>query len=195
MLNDKLISVEKALLTRNSDSNDGYKHQIIGHTSSDCTPEIPLFRKSGSAGLEPNPTNKPTLANRNKNADLESSSSTTNSAKKHNDTAHSRRVFSTENFPGHPHFFPKLRVVLECGRSCESGLSNENPSCFFAPISQPSNTGLVGENSNVPAPGKSSRNNCKNWRGVAAQKMVSLVRSLDSVSAIIQSPLVAQTNE
>ncbi|OXA57014.1 N-acetylated-alpha-linked acidic dipeptidase 2 [Folsomia candida] len=192
ILNDKLISVEKACLTRNSDVNDGYKHQIIGHASSNMAPEIPLYVKTVTDVESKLQQQKSHMVDKsNTTVAVHPAPARTTTSGKNN--FHSRRVFSTEHFPSVPRFFPKVRAVLECGRNCDAGL-NSGDACtdsyLFATSSQPG-VSLAGESNNSTAISKSS-SSCLDWSSVAAQRISSLVRSLDSVSSIIQSPLVTQ---
>lgn len=208
--------MEKALLTRNADANDGYKHQIIGHSSSDMGLGVIQLEKTTPSSLSreravSKPQDVSHLVNKSvvvglghNKASLKNMITVTGaSSPTRNKNFHSRRVFSTEHFfAGDPHFFPKVRAVLDCGRSCEAGLNIGDVctnSYLFATISQPSQSLSRGSNNNNSSNGlqsaKSVGSSCDDWRNVATQRISSLVRSLESVSAIIQSPLIFQAHE
>jgi len=237
IMNDKLISVEKALLMKNSDSNDGYKHQIIGYTRSNMVPYLP--NKSSLLPVHPISLNQ--TASRPLNGSSSGNSSSKKQVNQDKTSPHSHTysspASSTESLSSFPVVFSKLRVVLDCGRSCDAGL-NQGDVCtdFYllsttssspegwtsesnrTNISSSSSSSSVGggggsRNSSRRSAGDKSKSpsgdprgslshntttasqNCGEWRSVASQRISSLVRSLDSVSAIIQSPLVAQPHE
>lgn len=207
ILNDKMINIEKAMLTRNADS-DGYKHQIIGFARSTTVPEIPtvLVGSSKKSPEEEITSLVNTSNSKSNNTTRPSGNSNLTNLKK--SPVSTRLLLSSEeqqkHLPNFPHVFPKLRVAFDCGRSCEAGLNHGDVCTDFYLFSTTATTattttmsqgisssGLLGESNN----NGSSSSSCGDWRAVAAQRITSLVRSLDSISAIIQSPIVAQPHE